>query len=124
MKHVLVVDDDPDIRMTVSAFLEDEGYLVAAAADGLEAVAVLRANKRHHVVLLDIDMPRMTGTDVLAAARTDPTLAIHTYVIMTARDKTLTMTLAQLMSAMQLRLLAKPFDLDHLLRVVKDADKR
>jgi CheY-like chemotaxis protein len=57
---ILVVDDDPLIRLTVSGILEDEGYTVVSAGDGLEALAKL-AELQPAVILLDITMPRMDG---------------------------------------------------------------
>ena len=57
---ILVVDDDPDVRLTVAGILEDEGYTVVDAADGLEALAKL-AELRPAAILLDIGMPRMDG---------------------------------------------------------------
>lgn len=57
---ILVVDDDPYIRATVSAILEDTGYSVATAENALEAAhAIARTPPR--VVLLDIRMPGLDG---------------------------------------------------------------
>ena len=56
----LVVDDDPLIRMTIGGILEDEGYIVVSAGDGLEALATL-GEVRPAAILLDIAMPRMDG---------------------------------------------------------------
>jgi CheY-like chemotaxis protein len=57
---ILVVDDDPLIQLTVRSILEDEGYTVVSAGDGLEALAHL-ADVRPAAILLDITMPRMDG---------------------------------------------------------------
>jgi CheY-like chemotaxis protein len=57
---ILVVDDDPLIRLTVSGILEDEGYTVVSAGDGLDALAKL-AELQPAAILLDITMPRMDG---------------------------------------------------------------
>lgn len=58
--HVLVVDDEPDIRATVAAMLEIEGYLVAEAANGADALA--RVEERvPDVILLDMRMPVLDG---------------------------------------------------------------
>jgi CheY-like chemotaxis protein len=63
MTTILVVDDDPLIRLTVTGILEDEGYTVVDAGDGLEALAVLATldGVRPAAILLDITMPRMDG---------------------------------------------------------------
>lgn len=61
---ILVVDDEDALRTILSAELSGEGYDVATAADGVEAVAMLQKN-RYHLVLLDIRMPNMNGFEVL-----------------------------------------------------------
>jgi two-component system, chemotaxis family, chemotaxis protein CheY len=59
-RTILVIDDDPIIRLTVTGILEDEGYAVVVAGDGLEALAKV-AETRPAAILLDIAMPRMDG---------------------------------------------------------------
>lgn len=66
---VLVVEDDPDIRGTLCDVIADEGYLVAAAADGQEALARLAEMVRPGLILLDLMMPIMDGSEFLAALR-------------------------------------------------------
>jgi CheY-like chemotaxis protein len=58
--HILVVDDDASIRTTLCAFLEDEGYSVDAATNGVEALRSM-ARQRPTLVLLDMRMPIMDG---------------------------------------------------------------
>ncbi len=61
---ILVVEDDRDIRETLSEALEEEGYEVVGAKDGIEAIERLRAATRlPHLVLLDLMMPRMNGLE-------------------------------------------------------------
>lgn len=57
---ILVVDDDPIVQLTVSSILEDEGYTVVVAGDGLDALAKL-VDTEPAAILLDITMPRMDG---------------------------------------------------------------
>jgi CheY-like chemotaxis protein len=57
---ILVVDDDPLIQQTVAGILEDEGYDVVLAGDGLEALESLDV-AQPAAILLDISMPRMDG---------------------------------------------------------------
>ncbi len=59
-RTILVVDDDPFIQLTVSSILEDEGYRVVSAGDGLEGLAKV-AEVQPAAILLDITMPRMDG---------------------------------------------------------------
>ncbi len=61
---ILVVDDEEALRTVLSSELESEGYAVASAGDGDEAMAVLQ-EKAFDLVLLDIKMPRVDGFEVL-----------------------------------------------------------
>jgi two-component system response regulator CpxR len=63
---VLVVDDDQDIRDTVAAALETEGYRVRCAANGAQALALMHGYKPEAIVL-DLSMPIMSGWELLDA---------------------------------------------------------
>ncbi|HEY7358104.1 MAG TPA: response regulator, partial [Ktedonobacterales bacterium] len=65
MTHILIVDDDSAIRDTLREALEDEGYEVAEAADGIAGLERLRASQENMVVLLDQLMPKLDGVGVL-----------------------------------------------------------
>lgn len=123
--RVLVVDDDDAIRESVRTALEDAGYEVAEAADGLVALAALRADTRSMVVLLDLRMPNLDGAGVLGAVAADRTLATqHAYVLMSASLQTLTLPFANLLTQLDVPMLKKPFELDTLLDVVERAARR
>jgi CheY-like chemotaxis protein len=64
--RVLVVDDDRDMRDTVAAVLETEGYRVSCAADGAQALAMMRGD-RPEAIVLDLSMPVMSGWELLEA---------------------------------------------------------
>ena len=64
-RQVLVVDDDPAIRACMSMLLESVGYDVAVAEDGLEALLFISKNTPD-VVVSDLNMPRMSGFDLLS----------------------------------------------------------
>ncbi len=66
--RILVVDDDRGIRATFAQILDGEGYEVAAAPDGLEAVR-LAADRRFDAILLDLFMPEMDGMTALRHLR-------------------------------------------------------
>ena len=68
MPEVLVVDDDPDIRMLVAFALEDSGYAVRQAEDGAAALAAL-AVRAPHAMVLDVMMPGLDGFGVLRGMR-------------------------------------------------------
>jgi CheY-like chemotaxis protein len=63
---VLVVDDDEDVRESICALLGDEGYDVAGAGNGQEALDLIRDKGRPAVILLDLTMPVMDGHEFLA----------------------------------------------------------
>lgn len=68
MRHILVVDDDPDIRTLIAAALEAEGYSVVTTSNGEEALDRIATNQPR-LALLDLQMPLLTGWEVLAALR-------------------------------------------------------
>ncbi|MCK9409369.1 MAG: ATP-binding protein, partial [Bacteroidetes bacterium] len=63
-ESVLVVDDEEFVRLTLSTMLSDLGYSVTTAAGGKEAIALLSKRKRFHLVLLDMNMPQVSGKKV------------------------------------------------------------
>ncbi len=65
---ILVVDDDQDIRDSLTQVLTDEGFEVTSAKDGAEALAEI-ARKTPDLMLLDLMMPVVTGWEVLEALR-------------------------------------------------------
>jgi CheY-like chemotaxis protein len=83
---VLIVDDDRDIREMLIQTLEDEGYPVAAAADGTEALALLaRGSRPPCLILLDLMMPGMNGWEFRAAQLQEPALVEIPVVVLSAR---------------------------------------
>lgn len=77
---VLVVDDDPEIVVMLSARLETRGYQVLTAADGLEALAEAKRS-RPALIVLDVMMPHKTGWEVARALKQDP-VTEHIKIIM------------------------------------------
>jgi CheY-like chemotaxis protein len=60
--HILVVDDDRELRDTLREVLEDLGYVVTSAEDGLDALSQLRGPaRRPDLILLDLQMPNLDG---------------------------------------------------------------
>lgn len=68
MTHILIVDDDPEVRRMLAAFLTDNGYTVEEAGDGVEGLAKARSLKPR-MILLDIAMPKMNGIETLKRLR-------------------------------------------------------
>jgi chemosensory pili system protein ChpA (sensor histidine kinase/response regulator) len=81
---VLVVDDSITVRRVTQRLLAREGYRVALAADGIQALAKL-AEERPAVVLSDIEMPRMDGFDLARNIRGDARLAKLPIIMITSR---------------------------------------
>jgi chemosensory pili system protein ChpA (sensor histidine kinase/response regulator) len=81
---VLVVDDSITVRRVTQRLLQREGYRVALAADGLQALERLH-QERPSVVLSDIEMPRMDGFDLVRNLRSDPRLADLPVIMITSR---------------------------------------
>ncbi|HKW21491.1 MAG TPA: response regulator [Ktedonobacterales bacterium] len=122
MAHVLVVDDDASIRDLVRMVLEDEGYAVAEAADGQAALDLLRVFAPPAVVIVDGFMPRLSGLELLAIVAREPGLAWrHAYVLATGSSEIAVPLGGTQATAMPVRLLAKPFDIQTLLEVVAAA---
>lgn len=66
--HILVVDDESDVRELLSKFLTRRGYEVNTASDGLAAIEAIHDN-RPDIVLLDIRLPKIDGLSVLQRLR-------------------------------------------------------
>jgi two-component system alkaline phosphatase synthesis response regulator PhoP len=79
-KKILIADDNENIREALTYLLEDEGYKLWMAKDGVETLR--EAKKiRPDIIFLDIMMPEMNGYDVCRIIKNDPDLK-NTYVIM------------------------------------------
>ena len=83
MKTVLVADDKATSRELVRAVLEDSGYQIIEAGDGLEALRSARQSKPD-LILLDLHMPGLDGFGVVREIRRDDDLAATPVVALTA----------------------------------------
>ena len=86
-KSILVVDDDPDIRHSLTEILVDEGYDALTAGNGREALSMIRANHLPSLIVLDLTMPIMDGYEFLIEQRRDDALAGIPVVVVTADIK-------------------------------------
>ena len=111
---ILVVEDDPDIRDALAAVLETEGYDVAKASDGQEALGQLRTSATPSLILLDLYMPVMNGWAFRAEQLRDPKLASIPVVVVSA-DSRVANRAADLGAA---GWVGKPIDFDRLLALV------
>ena len=106
---VLVVDDEPEVRLVLIEFLSSRGYDVTAASGGAEAVAIVETMKPD-LVLLDVAMPDMDGLETLKRiVAIEPALA----VIMVTANADIGIT-SKLLALGAVDYVPKPFDLDYL----------
>lgn len=113
MKKVLVVDDEPALRMIVHDILHEEGYRVILAPHG-RAMLEVAAQERPDLVLMDVMMPEGDGREAYRALRARPDLSGVPVVMMSAavHPSELDPSIAGFVP--------KPFDLPRLLSVVGD----
>jgi CheY-like chemotaxis protein len=81
---VMVVEDDEDIRTTLTALLSDEGYAVVGYRNGRLALDALKGGERPAVILLDLMMPEMDGWQFRRAQLANPALDEIPVVLITA----------------------------------------
>ncbi|HXE57500.1 MAG TPA: response regulator [Gemmatimonadales bacterium] len=116
---VLVADDEDSIRLALQRFLERQGYRIAVACDGVEALALVR-DVRPEALVCDIRMPGMTGIELVPLAlAADPDLAI---VMLTAVNEPAMAIDCLKRGAADY--LIKPVDLDELLLSLQSALRR
>ena len=111
--RVLVVDDDEEIRGTIGAVLQAEGFEVVEARNGLHALQQLLRPPLPDVILLDMTMPVMTGFEFLSMQQEDPRIRAIPVIAVTVHAK-----VAEIHGVR--RLVRKPFDLDELLEVIRE----
>ena len=84
MSRILVVDDEPDVRLVARVVLTSAGHEVLEAASGQAALDLLQGDDPPDAVLLDVRMPGMDGWEVLRRLRDDPERGALPVVIFTA----------------------------------------
>ncbi|HEX8033176.1 MAG TPA: response regulator [Ktedonobacterales bacterium] len=123
--HVLVVDDEPDIRRLLRTLLEYEGYAVGEASDGLDGLTQLHVSPYRLVVLLDYKMPHMNGAEMLDAVLADPELASrHAIIFVTANLLAFSPQLLQMLQLAMIPVVQKPFRLEVILGEIEHAIAR
>ena len=113
-RSILLVEDDAGIRESIAECLSYEGYAVTPATNGAEALAWLRRSARPDLVVLDLVMPVMNGSQFLDALRADPAWKDIPVVLMTAAMPAAGVPLPRVDGY-----LPKPFELSDLLAVVE-----
>lgn len=114
-KNVFIVDDDSGIREMLSETLQDEGYRVISAGNGLEALNELRAHAEPPcLILLDLNMPVMTGWEFRSVQQQDPALAQIPVAIISA-DRGVQHNISTLAAV---DYLTKPIDFNRLMSLL------
>ena len=85
-KKILIVDDEPNIIISLEFLMKKEGFEIAVAADGDEALTKV-ASFDPDLVLLDVMMPKKSGYEVCEALRADPARAGLLIVMLTAKGR-------------------------------------
>lgn len=116
-KKVLIVDDEPNIAISVDFLMRREGFEVLVAHDGEEGLARIRAD-RPDLVVLDVMMPKLDGFEVCKAVRADPTLAGVRILMLTAKGRAQEITKGLALGAEAY--IAKPFSTRELVAKVKE----
>lgn len=120
-KTILVADDDPDIVLMLTDRLEALGYATLSADDGQRALELLESEEPG-LVLLDLQMPRMTGLEVLEqlARQEQATPANRPPIIVMTAHGTIPLAV-EAMKHGAADFLTKPLDMDHLTLVIQKA---
>jgi signal transduction histidine kinase len=111
--RILVVEDDPDIREALCSVLGDEGFATVAAADGSQALEILRGGLAVDLVVLDLMMPVMDGWQFRLAQKRNPLLAQIPVLAISANPS------AKAAAIDAAAYLSKPFDFDTLISTVR-----
>lgn len=112
-RSVLIVDDDPGIRLLLITFLRGRDFRLLEARNGREALDAMRAGKAD-LVVLDLMMPGVSGWDVLHQRAADPSMQRIPVIVATAcKNHGVTELVPGLDAVVE-----KPFDLDALLRAM------
>ena len=85
-RMILVVEDDDDIRAALVDLLQAEGFVTAQAADGYDGLRMLREGLRPVLILLDLQMPRLTGWQFITASKQDARIADLPILVMSGSD--------------------------------------
>lgn len=85
-KKVLIADDEPNIVISLEFLLRREGYEVVVAQDGVQALAVVRA-ERPDLAILDVMMPHRNGFEVCQDLRQDPEFKDLRIMMLTAKGR-------------------------------------
>lgn len=117
MKKILIVDDEPNILMSLDFLMRKQGYEVFVARDGSEALEII-AKEMPQVIVLDIMMPEVDGYEVCQSVKGSPETSGIKIIFLTAKSKKEDIEKGYEMGADLY--LTKPFSTRNLVKKVKE----
>lgn len=111
-EKILIVDDEENIRELIKFNLENVGYKVLCADNGIDALNIVK-NERPHLVLLDLMLPKMDGYDVCKEIRRDKMISTTPIIMITAKSEELDKILGLELGADDY--ITKPFSIRELM---------
>ena len=117
MPRILLVEDDSELSNVLSRFLQNNGYQVDAALDGLEAVEKLRSSKPD-LIITDLSVPKVSGWELCKASKQDPATSRIPILVITGTRRGALEELMSLECGAD-EYIVKPFALDELLRTIQ-----
>lgn len=120
---LLLVEDEPEIRETLSALFEEAGYPILDASNGEEALHILRDSQERLIILLDNFMPVLDGEGVLRAILHDRKLRRRHAIILVSAMPHLSrrLSLQRLLHSLSIETITKPFNITDLEQAVERA---
>lgn len=112
---ILIIEDDEASRMMYREILEMEGFSIAEAEDGKEALEYLEKNSNPKLILMDLTFPHMTPEQFVNQLKGNPKTAEVPFIFISGQSS----IEDQASSMKALSFLKKPFDLDDFVQVVK-----
>jgi DNA-binding response OmpR family regulator len=116
-KKILIVDDEPNIVISLEFLMKKEGFVVAVASDGEEALAKVESFDPD-LILLDVMMPRKSGFEVCESLRSNPRHGGLLIVMLTAKGRDTEVAKGMAIGADAY--ITKPFSTKDLLAKIKD----
>ena len=117
MKSILIVDDEPNIVMSLEYIFKKENFEVFIARDGAEALEIIE-NKLPNIVLLDIMMPKVDGYQVLDNIKSNKNFRGIKVIFLSAKNK-----ISDIESGLRLgadKYISKPFSTKKLIKEVQE----
>jgi DNA-binding response OmpR family regulator len=115
--RLLIAEDEPSILESLVFILGREGYEIATARDGTEALDRLRTDGAPGLLILDVMLPNVSGFDVLKAVRAETGLSAVPVLMLTAKGQSRDRQMAEQMGANAF--IAKPFSNVDVVRAVR-----